>query len=121
MFLITFYFLHFFFYYLIFLQEYCKKWIERYHETGGVENKLKCGTLRITAEEEDKSIVNSIKQNPKYTSIKIKKNLGLANYNNSQKIKCCGIQKSNRCHKNQFKKTPQTAKSWVCIRIFEKG
>ena len=68
MFLIIFYFLHVFLLF-IFLQEYCKKWIERYHETRGVENKFKCGEPRITAEEEDKAIVDNIKQNSKQTSI----------------------------------------------------
>ena len=67
-----------FFLLFIFLQEYCKKWIEWYHETRGVENKFKCGEPRITAEEEDKAIVDSIKQNHKQTSINIKCSLGLA-------------------------------------------
>ena len=44
-----------------------KKWIKRYHKTGGIENKFKFGAPRITAEKEDKATVDSIKQNPKQT------------------------------------------------------
>ena len=61
MFLIIFYMI---FLLLIFYRNIAKKWIEWYHETGGVENKFKCGSSRITAEE-DKAIVYCIKQNNK--------------------------------------------------------